>query len=77
MVKCTSCGGSGGGPFGPPGSAWDREEWRCPRCSGTGKVEATRADAEGPGVAKPEPPGAAQPEAQPAAGVSAKKTGSA
>jgi DNA-directed RNA polymerase subunit RPC12/RpoP len=37
-VACPACGGSGGGPFGPPGSAWDDEEYRCPRCAGRGFV---------------------------------------
>jgi hypothetical protein len=36
--ECPACGGSGGGPFGPPGSAWDVEGYVCPRCKGTGLV---------------------------------------
>jgi hypothetical protein len=33
---CPSCGGAGGGPFGRAGSAWDRDDYACPRCAGTG-----------------------------------------
>jgi hypothetical protein len=33
---CPSCGGSGGGPFGRAGSAWDTDDYECPRCRGTG-----------------------------------------
>lgn len=33
---CPSCGGAGGGPFGRAGSAWDDEDYLCPRCEGTG-----------------------------------------
>jgi hypothetical protein len=36
--ECPSCGGSGGGPFGRPGSAWDTEDYVCPRCKGMGWV---------------------------------------
>jgi hypothetical protein len=36
--ECPACGGSGGGPFGRPGSAWDVETYACPRCGGTGVV---------------------------------------
>ena len=35
---CPACGGSGGGPFGPAGSAWDDEAYRCPACKGLGVV---------------------------------------
>jgi hypothetical protein len=50
--ECPACGGSGGGPFGPPGSAWDVESYVCPRCKGTGlllHLAARNADA-GPGL---------------------------
>jgi hypothetical protein len=38
MTACPSCGGSGGGPFGRVGSAWDDETYECPRCRGAGVV---------------------------------------
>jgi hypothetical protein len=44
-IPCPSCGGSGGGPFGPPGSAWDVEGYACPRCKGTGILQVTGAGA--------------------------------
>jgi hypothetical protein len=66
--ECPACGGSGGGPFGPPGSAWDVEGYLCPRCKGTGLLQvraeesalALRPLAKGstkaaPGLAKPGP----------------------
>lgn len=37
-IPCTACGGAGGGPFGPANSAWDDEEYVCPRCEGTGVI---------------------------------------
>lgn len=37
-VACPSCGGAGGGPFGRAGSAWDDEEYVCPRCEGAGVI---------------------------------------
>jgi hypothetical protein len=46
-TTCPACGGSGGGPFGRPGSAWDVETYVCPRCRGTGQVAMT------PAVARP------------------------
>jgi hypothetical protein len=54
-TSCPSCGGSGGGPFGPPGSAWDTEAYVCPRCRGAGVLPVTAegpASSRGPGVAK-------------------------
>ena len=51
MEPCPSCGGSGGGPFGPPNSAWDREDYMCQRCKGMG-ILADPADGEGPSVVK-------------------------
>ncbi len=43
-VTCPACGGSGGGPFGPRGSAWDVESYECPRCRATGVVSVTGAE---------------------------------
>jgi hypothetical protein len=43
VAHCPSCGGSGGGPFGRPGSAWDVEGYVCPRCRGIGIVSVTEA----------------------------------
>lgn len=37
-IACPACGGAGGGPFGPAGSAWDDEDWVCPRCKGAGVI---------------------------------------
>lgn len=37
-IACPSCGGAGGGPFGRAGSAWDDEEYLCPRCEGVGAI---------------------------------------
>jgi hypothetical protein len=37
-VECPSCGGAGGGPFGRAGSAWDDEDFVCPRCKGAGVI---------------------------------------
>jgi len=47
-VDCPSCGGAGGGPFGPAGSAWDDDDYVCPRCKGQGKIIL-----EGPGSVRP------------------------
>jgi hypothetical protein len=41
--ECPSCGGSGGGPFGRPGSAWDTEDYVCPRCKGMGWIAPEEA----------------------------------
>jgi hypothetical protein len=43
MSPCPACGGSGGGPFGPAGSAWDIESYACLRCGGDGVVAAEPA----------------------------------
>ncbi|MBL8609103.1 MAG: hypothetical protein JNL38_17380 [Myxococcales bacterium] len=54
---CPSCGGAGGGPFGPAGSAWDDESWVCPRCEGTGAL-VVAGEGRGsvrPGLAKASP----------------------
>jgi hypothetical protein len=42
-VTCPACGGAGGGPFGPPGSAWDVESYECPRCRSLGVVPLAHA----------------------------------
>jgi hypothetical protein len=44
-ITCPACGGSGGGPFGRPGSAWDVEGYVCPRCKGAGMLQVTGAEA--------------------------------
>ena len=44
-VPCPSCGGAGGGPFGPANSAWDDDEYVCTRCEGRGVIGL-------PGIAK-------------------------
>ncbi len=57
-VECPSCGGAGGGPFGPAGSAWDDESYVCPRCKGKGWVTAEELVAppsQRPGIAKAAP----------------------
>ena len=48
-VTCPACGGAGGGPFGRAGSAWDDEEYVCPRCKGEGVVSIR------PGIVKAQP----------------------
>jgi len=50
-LACPACGGSGGGPFGRLGSAWDVETYECPRCHGTGVVDVDVAA----GAALPRP----------------------
>jgi hypothetical protein len=37
-ITCPACGGAGGGPFGRAGSAWDDEDFVCPRCKGVGVI---------------------------------------
>ncbi len=51
---CKACGGSGGGPFGRAGSAWDDDAYVCPRCEGAG-IAVEAAPARGPGIVKAEP----------------------
>ena len=53
--------GSGGGPFGRAGSAWDVETYECVRCGGRGYLvpgaEAELAkSAPRPGIVKAAPP---------------------
>lgn len=50
-IPCPACGGAGGGPFGPAGSAWDDESYVCPRCKGRGFLSADDLVAR-PGLAK-------------------------
>jgi hypothetical protein len=69
-AECPACGGSGGGPFGRPGSAWDVESYVCPRCEGLGIVrdhvasarplakaadQATDSVRRGPGLSETQP----------------------
>jgi hypothetical protein len=73
-VQCPSCGGAGGGPFGPAGTAWDDDSYVCPRCEGRGWVTAEELAAPAqprPGIAK-----AARAEGE-AAATPAKKKASA
>ena len=63
VERCPACGGAGGGPFGRAGSAWDDEEYVCPRCEGHGAVMAakevrTSEPPPRPGIAKTHPPAA-------------------
>jgi hypothetical protein len=55
-MTCPACGGAGGGPFGPAGSAWDSEDYVCPKCEGLGVVlvasEAAIAAGQRPGIVK-------------------------
>jgi hypothetical protein len=56
-VTCPACGGAGGGPFGPAGSAWDDEEYVCPRCEGLGAIAAgdVMVQSQRPGIVKAVP----------------------
>ena len=52
--ECPACGGSGGGPFGRAGSAWDVETYECIRCGGWGYLRAAaEIDEAPPAVARP------------------------
>lgn len=51
-VTCPSCGGAGGGPVGRAGSAWDVEDYVCPRCEGEGVI--LMVSSQRPGLAKKE-----------------------
>ena len=59
-ATCPACGGSGGGPLGRAGGAWDDEDYVCPRCDGEGYVSHP-LPASRPGIAK----GVAKAEASP------------
>lgn len=50
-ISCPACGGAGGGPFGRAGSAWDDDDYVCPRCKGAGVI-ALDDVAVRPGLAK-------------------------
>jgi hypothetical protein len=67
-VACPSCGGAGGGPFGRAGSAWDDDEYVCPRCEGAGIIalDDVMVQSQRPGIVK------AVPDAAPAPAVTAK-----
>jgi hypothetical protein len=56
-VTCPACGGAGGGPFGRAGSAWDDDEYVCPRCEGLGTVMVEQGPKAGvmPGLVKVAP----------------------
>lgn len=56
-IDCPACGGAGGGPFGRAGSAWDDEEFVCPRCEGVGTILVS--ETLRPGLAKTATPAAA------------------
>jgi len=52
-AACPACGGAGGGPLGRAGSAWDTEDYVCPRCDGRGIVLCQEAvPTSRPGVVK-------------------------
>lgn len=58
-IACPSCGGAGGGPFGRAGSAWDDDEYVCPRCEGVGAIMMddvmTSPQSQRPGIVKATP----------------------
>jgi hypothetical protein len=57
-IPCPACGGAGGGPFGPAGSAWDTEDYVCPRCKGAGMLaveELVAPPSVRPGIVKATP----------------------
>ena len=64
-VECPSCGGAGGGPFGRAGSAWDDEDYVCPRCKGVGAIALddvmVSPPSQRPGIVKAVPDVAAEP----------------
>ena len=60
-VECPSCGGAGGGPFGRANSAWDDDEFVCPRCEGEGMIVL---GVERPGIVKATAPVTATDEAK-------------
>lgn len=54
-IACPSCGGAGGGPFGRAGSAWDDEDYVCPRCKGVGAIRVGEVARPGLVKASPDP----------------------
>jgi hypothetical protein len=60
-VTCPACGGAGGGPFGRAGSAWDDEDFICPRCKGAGAIalDDVMVQSQRPGLVKAIPDAAA------------------
>jgi hypothetical protein len=56
-MPCPACGGAGGGPFGPAGSAWDDEGYVCLRCAGVGAVmmDDVMVQSQRPGLVKAVP----------------------
>lgn len=57
LVPCPACGGAGGGPLGRAGSAWDDEDYVCPRCKGVGVVPLDDVLVARPGLVKAAPAG--------------------
>jgi hypothetical protein len=51
-VSCPACGGAGGGPIGRAGSAWDDEDYVCPRCEGEGMILVADVLSQRPGIVK-------------------------
>lgn len=51
-TPCPACGGAGGGPVGRAGSAWDTEDYVCPRCEGLGMILAADVGSQRPGIVK-------------------------
>ena len=51
-TACPACGGAGGGPMGRAGSAWDTEDYVCPRCKGEGMILVGDAVSQRPGLVK-------------------------
>ena len=62
-IDCPACGGAGGGPFGRAGSAWDDDEYVCPRCKGSGAIalDDVMVQSQRPGIVKATPDVAAPP----------------
>lgn len=59
LSSCPACGGAGGGPMGRAGSAWDTEDYVCPRCEGEGTIRVGEVGEIGmprPGIVKAAPP---------------------
>jgi DnaJ-class molecular chaperone len=54
-VTCPACGGAGGGPMGRAGSAWDTEDYVCPRCEGEGMILFGDVPSQRPGIVKTTP----------------------